>query len=346
MAFVFAERTLETSTSVGLGAMLLDGALSGYQGFSEAVGQGNDTYYTIVNEADDAWEVGIGSYTVGQLNRSTLLASSTGGFVNFAVGTKRVFAAVAAQFFNTVLTLATHGAIDHTGLPGVPAAETFDADAHELVDHTTPPFNLLDLANHGALDHNGPPLNLITDGDHSSIDHTGLPGVNAFDALAHASVLHASIPGIPPAEAFTMAVHALTNHDGIPGIGATPAPDVAVEIAYAEGYSNANTANTSFSININLPGGGNWTVFAWGAWMNTNWPDAFGSSYLRIDGQIVSTIINDVGGDPSGFEYYSHFGARSNLSSGLKNVEVTIPSDSTGSHPRNARVVAVGFRDA
>jgi hypothetical protein len=65
----------------------------GYQSFS-AVGNANQTYYTIFDQTSGAWEVGIGTYTSSgtTLSRTTVLSSSNGGaLVDFGAGTKDVF---------------------------------------------------------------------------------------------------------------------------------------------------------------------------------------------------------------------------------------------------------------
>ena len=94
MALVLADRVNETSTTTGTGTITLAGAVSGYQSFS-AIGNGNTTYYTIVNSTANEWEVGIGTYTSAgtTLSRDTVLASSAGGTtkVTFSAGTKNVF---------------------------------------------------------------------------------------------------------------------------------------------------------------------------------------------------------------------------------------------------------------
>ncbi len=91
MALVLADRVLETTTSTGSGTITLAGAKQGYQSFA-AVGDGNQTYYTIASQSE--WEVGIGTYTASgtTLSRDTVLSSSAGGGkVGFSAGTKDVF---------------------------------------------------------------------------------------------------------------------------------------------------------------------------------------------------------------------------------------------------------------
>jgi hypothetical protein len=93
MALVLADRVQETTTTTGTGTVTLAGAVSGFQSFS-VVGDGNTTYYTIVDSSTGAWEVGLGTYTSSgtTLSRTTVLSSSnSGSLVNFAAGTKQVF---------------------------------------------------------------------------------------------------------------------------------------------------------------------------------------------------------------------------------------------------------------
>ena len=93
MAFVLADRVKDTTTTTGTGTITLSGtAPNGYQTFGSAIGNGNNTYYTIT--AGSEWEVGIGTYTSAgtTLSRTTVLSSSSAGsLVTFSAGTKDVF---------------------------------------------------------------------------------------------------------------------------------------------------------------------------------------------------------------------------------------------------------------
>jgi len=93
MALVLKDRVKETSTTAGTGTITLAGAVAGFQSFL-AVGNGNSTYYAIVDPATGAWEVGIGTYTSSgtTLSRTTVLSSSnSGSLVSFAANSKDVF---------------------------------------------------------------------------------------------------------------------------------------------------------------------------------------------------------------------------------------------------------------
>jgi len=96
MALVIADRVRETSTTTGTGTLTLDGAVSGYQSFSTAIGNSNTCYYTIT--LGSAWEVGIGTVSAGQLARTTVLKSSnSNSAVDFGAGAKDVFATYAGD---------------------------------------------------------------------------------------------------------------------------------------------------------------------------------------------------------------------------------------------------------
>jgi hypothetical protein len=92
-AIVLADRVKETTTVTGTGTATLLGASTGFQSFA-AVGNANQTYYTIAAQSGSEWEVGIGTYTSSgtTLSRDTVLASSnSGSLVNFSAGTKDAF---------------------------------------------------------------------------------------------------------------------------------------------------------------------------------------------------------------------------------------------------------------
>jgi hypothetical protein len=99
MAFVVNDRVQETTTTTGTGTIDLNGALTGFESFVSAIGNGNDTYYAIVGGSE--FEVGIGTVTdaaTDTLSRTTVISSSNSdALVNFSAGTKNVFCTLPAS---------------------------------------------------------------------------------------------------------------------------------------------------------------------------------------------------------------------------------------------------------
>ena len=99
MTFVLKDRVKESSATTGTGTVTLGGATTGFQSFA-VIGDGNSTYYSIVNASTGEWEVGIGTYTASgtTLSRDTVLESSnSGSLVNFGAGNKDVFVTYPAE---------------------------------------------------------------------------------------------------------------------------------------------------------------------------------------------------------------------------------------------------------
>jgi hypothetical protein len=99
MALVVKDRVKSSTTTTGTGTITLGAAAAGFQAFS-VIGDGNTTYYTIVDTVNGTWEVGSGIYTSSgtTLSRDTVLDSSnSGSLVNFAAGSKDVFVAYPAE---------------------------------------------------------------------------------------------------------------------------------------------------------------------------------------------------------------------------------------------------------
>ena len=101
MAFAVNDRVKETSTTTGTGTLSLAGAITGFQTFVAGIGNSNTTYYAIVHESADEFEVGIGTVTDASpdtLSRTTILESSNSdSAVNFSSGTKTVFCTLPAE---------------------------------------------------------------------------------------------------------------------------------------------------------------------------------------------------------------------------------------------------------
>jgi len=99
MALIVKDRVRETSTTSGTGTLTLLGAPAGFQSFA-VIGNGNTTYYAIVDASTGSWEVGSGTYTLSgtTLNRTSVLDSSNAGaLVNFSAAVKDVFCTYPAE---------------------------------------------------------------------------------------------------------------------------------------------------------------------------------------------------------------------------------------------------------
>jgi hypothetical protein len=102
MALVIANRVKETTTTAGTGTVTLLGASTGFQSFA-VIGDANTTFYTIVGQTGNEWEVGVGTYTSSgtTLARTTVLANSAGTqptALTFSAGTKDVFVTYPSEY--------------------------------------------------------------------------------------------------------------------------------------------------------------------------------------------------------------------------------------------------------
>jgi hypothetical protein len=90
MAHVKADKVEETTTTTGTGALTLGGATTGNRTFASVLSNG-DTCHVLI-QLGSQWEKSLGTYASGAntITRSTILASSTGGLVNFAAGSKTI----------------------------------------------------------------------------------------------------------------------------------------------------------------------------------------------------------------------------------------------------------------
>ena len=86
MAIVLKDRVKQSATAPGTGTITLGATPTGFQAFS-AIGNGNVTYFAIVDNASGAWEVNYGTYTSSgttlSRNATPLSSSAAGALVNF-----------------------------------------------------------------------------------------------------------------------------------------------------------------------------------------------------------------------------------------------------------------------
>ena len=99
MALVIADRVRETTTTTGTGTITLAGAVTNFETFTANLSNSDTTYYSIVDNTNGAFEVGLGTFTSSgtTLARTTVIASSnSNSAVNFGSGTKDVFITIPA----------------------------------------------------------------------------------------------------------------------------------------------------------------------------------------------------------------------------------------------------------
>ena len=99
MAFVIADRVRETTTTTGTGTINLLGAVTNFETFAANLSNSDTTYYAIVDNTNNDFEVGVGTFTASgtTLARSVIASSNSNNLVNFGAGTKEVFITVPAS---------------------------------------------------------------------------------------------------------------------------------------------------------------------------------------------------------------------------------------------------------
>ena len=100
MALVINDRGKETPTTTVTGTVSLAGAVTGFETFAAGVGNSNTTYYAIVHQTANEFEVGLGTLDgdSSDLARTTVISSSNSdSAVDFAAGTKDVFCTIPAS---------------------------------------------------------------------------------------------------------------------------------------------------------------------------------------------------------------------------------------------------------
>ena len=124
MALVINDRVKETSTTTGTGTFSLAGATTGFETFVSGVGDGNTTYYSIVLDGTNEFEVGVGTVTDASpdtLSRDTVISSSNSdNKVDFSSGSKTVFCTLPASRAMSPSMTATGYVVTH--------ASTLDED--------------------------------------------------------------------------------------------------------------------------------------------------------------------------------------------------------------------------
>jgi hypothetical protein len=98
-----ADRTKETTTTTGTGAITLLGAVSQFQSFATAFGSAALVVsYAIVGQSGTEWEVGHGTFngTTGLTRDLVMSSSNADALVSFSAGTKDVFVTACAEMLD------------------------------------------------------------------------------------------------------------------------------------------------------------------------------------------------------------------------------------------------------
>ena len=86
MTIVLKDRVKQSAAAPGTGTITLGATASGFQAFS-SIGNGNVTYFAIVDPVSGAWEVNYGTYTASGItlsrNATPLSSSAAGALINF-----------------------------------------------------------------------------------------------------------------------------------------------------------------------------------------------------------------------------------------------------------------------
>lgn len=147
MALIIKDRIKETTTTTGLGSVVLDGTEDTFLPFSE-IGVGNTTYYAIVARGNDKWEVGTGTVGSGTLSRDIVLASShANNKVDFSAGTKDVFVTLPADKIVSKdgAGIGTVTSVSASGGTGISVSGSPITSSGELVITNTAPDQVVSL---------------------------------------------------------------------------------------------------------------------------------------------------------------------------------------------------------
>jgi hypothetical protein len=125
-------RVKETSTTTGTGNFTLAGAVTNFETFNTAFSTDKTFYYTIVDDTNNTWEVGMGHLSASTtLIRDTVIASTNSdAAVNFGAATKDVFCSEHTANYGVVRTGAIMAPWGNSELQG---ANGTSLDANEVL---------------------------------------------------------------------------------------------------------------------------------------------------------------------------------------------------------------------
>ncbi len=192
MALVLADRVKETTTTTGTGTITLGGAETNFVTFTSVLSNGDTTYYAIVDDTNNDFEVGLGTFTTSgtTLARTTILASSnSGSAVDLSAGTKEVFInypagkAVYLDGSGQLViggTAVTSTAAELNILDGV-TSTTAELNILDGVTSTTAELNILDGVTASATEINYLDITTLGTSEASKVVTADANGVVTFD---------------------------------------------------------------------------------------------------------------------------------------------------------------------
>tara|TARA_R110000851_G_scaffold66465_1_gene150318 strand:- start:411 stop:824 length:414 start_codon:yes stop_codon:yes gene_type:complete len=107
---LFADRVKESTITEGSSGIVdLLGSTSGFVTFADGVGVGGVCYYSMSQQVEGEWEVGVGTVGSDTITRDLVLASSNNGaLVNFSAGVKDIFVTIPAEYLNNEVVETDH----------------------------------------------------------------------------------------------------------------------------------------------------------------------------------------------------------------------------------------------
>jgi len=313
MALVIDDRVKETSTTTGTGTLNLSGAVSGFQTFVAGVGDGNTTYYAIVNRDEDEWETGLGTVTdatTDTLARTTVIASSNSdSAVDFSAGTKDVFCTLPAS-----KAVYEDGSNDVTVgndliLGSDSAVLKFGADSDTTLTHTDGTGLTLNSTNKLLFRDSALYINSSTDGQLDIVADTEVQIAATTIDINGAIALNGAITGATDItlsgelDAATLDISGNADIDGTLEADAITVDGTTLAEYIADTTGAMVSSNTETGITVTYQDGDNTLDFALGAAqttmtsiLNSSLVVGYGSSDANIDFSTDNAIIFDIDG--------------------------------------------------
>jgi len=313
MALVIDDRVKETSTTTGTGTLNLSGAVSGFQTFVAGVGDGNTTYYAIVNRDESEWETGIGTVTdasTDTLARTTVIASSNSdSAVDFSAGTKDIFTTLPAskavyEDASNDVTLANDLILGSDS-----AVLKFGADSDTTLTHTDGTGLTLNSTNKLLFRDSALYINSSTDGQLDIVADTEIQIAATTIDINGAVALNGAITGATDITLSGELDAATGDFSGNVDIDGTLEADaITVDGTTLAEYIADTTgamvgSNTETGITVTYQDGDNTLDFALGAAqttmtsiLNSSLVVGYGSSDANIDFSTDNAIIFDIDG--------------------------------------------------